>query len=81
MHNALTVMLYMVGTDLERTQLNESGCLLEIMEGISAFEGSRGISQADVHFLVQTGGSLFVSGPAVYSYNVRTWRRPAMGLR
>lgn len=59
MHNALTVMLYMVGTDLERRQLSESDCLLEIMEGISAFESSHVISQADVHFLVQTGGSCF----------------------
>ena len=58
-NNALTVLLYMVGTDLERKQLSESDCLLEIMEGISTFKGSHGISQPDVHFLVQTGGSCF----------------------
>lgn len=58
--NALTVMVYMVGTELERKHLSQSECLLEIMEGISLFERSR-IRTEDpgVRFVAQTGGCSF----------------------
>ena len=58
--NALTVMLYMVGTDLERKHLDQSVCLMEIMEGITLFERSAGRARdPGVRFVAQTGGCCY----------------------
>lgn len=58
--NELTVMLYMVGTDLERKTFDETAALFEVMKGISGHLRSDALPDGPrVRFTAETGGCCF----------------------